>query len=265
MSAKQITLVTTMFLLAFLCGALLNVPAIQLFHFIQLPPNVAVAGVEGSVSKGRVSRLEVQGYPISGLSFELKPTCFIKLAICYQASSDEEGIYLNLERSLLSASLQIYDSQVDIPNTVFTKIPNLLVKPGGAFSINIAQLEFDGAQKLEALSATVDWNKASIEGEKQVIGNYAAEVSSSSNGLEIKISDRDSLLGIQGSVNVSWKGQYETDLELEHKPGLNPSLISVLDMSAQKSGLNQFRIRKKGVLPANALTRIGRFLPTSKK
>ncbi len=265
MSAKQITLVTTTFLLAFLFGALLNVPAIQLFHFIQLPQNVAVAGVEGSLSKGRVSRLEVQGYPVSDLTFELKPTCFIKLAICYQAISDEDGIYLNLERSLLSASLQIYDSQVDIPNTVFTQIPNLLVKPGGTFSVKIAQLELNAAQKLEALSATVDWNKARIEGEKQVIGNYAAEVNSSSNGLDIKISDRDSLLGIQGSVNVSWKGQYETDLDLEHKPGLNPALVSVLDMSAQKSGLNQFRIRKKGVLPSNVLSRIGRFLPNSKR
>lgn len=263
MSGRQITLAMVLFLIAFLIGALINIPAIQLFHFIQLPQNVAIEGLQGSLTNGKISRVEVQGYPMSDLAFKLQPECLIKLSICYQISSDEDGILLNLERSLLGQSMQISDSYIEIPDSIFTKIPNLLVKPTGDFSVQIGALRIDQAQKLEVLSAQVKWNKAGVAGEKQVIGNYTANITTSHDGLDVQLSDRESLLGVQGNVAMNWQGQFETDLELEHKAGLNPSLISVLEMSAQKSGLNQFRIKKKGVLPANILRQIGRFLPNN--
>ena len=265
MRGRHIILVMIAFLLSLLVGAILNVPAVQLLRFVQLPQHIAIAGVEGTVTHGKIGRILVQGYPVSELSFNFKPACLLKLALCYRLTSDEDEILLNLERSLLGQSTYLTDSYAAIPNSIFLKIPNLLVKPSGDFSVKVRELQINDARKLEQLSALVEWNNAGIEGEKQVLGNYTADISTSSGGVEVTMSDRDSLLGMKGSVNMNWRGQYETDLEFEHQSGLNPSLISVLEMSAQKSGLNRFRMKKKGVLPPNILRQIGSFLPNNNR
>ncbi len=261
MTRKQISLASASFVLAFLIGALINIPAIQVMSLITLPKQLAYQGVQGSVTNGKVDRIEVQGYTISNLKFHFQAICLLKIAACYQLSSDEDGVLLNLEYSLLSQDIGISDSYIDLPGSIFDGIPNMLVKPAGDFRIEIGQLQLSSDQKLTDLKALLKWNNAGIKGENQVIGNYAASVSNSKEGIDALLSDHNSLLGLKGNVTLNWNGNYETDLELEHKPGLNPSLISVLDVSAKKSGLNQYRMKQKGVLPANLLNLLARFSP----
>jgi hypothetical protein len=259
MTRKQIFFISALFLLAFLTGAVMNTPVVQLFHLITLPKQVAFQGLQGSVTNGKVDRVEVQGYLISSLEFHIQPACLLKLAICYQLSSDEDGMLFNLERSLLSQNTFITDSYVDLSNSVFDDIPNLLVKPAGDFRIEISQLQLNSNQKITDLNALLKWNNAGIQGESQVIGNYRAELSSTKEGISVVLSDQNSLLGLKGNVNLSWQGNYDSDLEFEHKAGLNPSLLSVLDMSARKSGLNRYKLKKKGVLPPNITNQLRRF------
>jgi hypothetical protein len=263
MTVKQVSLGIILFLLALTLGLIVNFPVIQLFHVVKLPGNVAVDGVNGSIIDASVERLQVDGYPMSGINFKFEPGCLIKLAICYQVSSDEEGMLLNLKRSLLSQNIAISDSYIEIPPLVFDRIPNLLVKPAGDFQVNIDNLEFNSDMKLEVLNATLDWNNAGVEGEKQVIGNYTAQLTQDAQGIKAILSDHDSLLGVKGNVVLSWRGEYDADLEFQHKSGLNPSLLSVLDISARKSGLNQYRLKKKGMLPGNLIKPIMQLAPVT--
>jgi hypothetical protein len=265
MTRKQLSLVGALFILAFLLGAVMNTPVVQLFHFIKLPKQVMYQGLQGSVTKGKVDKVFIQGVTISNLEYHFQPSCLLKLAVCYQLSSDEDGILLNLQLSPITQSTQVSDSYIDLPNTVFDNIPNLLFKPAGDFRIEVGQLGLDSNQRLTDINALLIWNNAGIQGEKQVIGNYAAEITNSKDGINALISDQNSLLGLKGNVSLSWKGSYAIDLELEHKPGLNASLISFLDVSAKKSGLNLYRMKQNGILPANILQIFGRFSPDSNK
>jgi hypothetical protein len=261
MTRKQITLTSALFLLVFLIGTVINTPVTQLFHLIHLPKQVAIQGLQGSITKGKVDVVEIQGYTIFGLHFHLQPACLLKFAVCYQLSSDESGLLLNLDRSLITQSTNVSDSYIDLPSTTFDNIPGLLVKPAGDFRIEIRQLELNSEQRLADLSALVQWNNAGIQGENQVIGNYAADISTTKDGFSALLSDKNSLLGLKGDVTLSWKGSYVADLEFEHKAGLNPSLLSVLEMSAKKTRLNQFKMNRKGVLPPNILNQLQRFSP----
>jgi hypothetical protein len=261
MTRKQISFASALFILAFLVGAVINVPVSQLFHFVTLPNQVAYQGVQGSVTNGQVDIVGFQGHTISNLKYHLQPTCLLKIAVCYQLSSDEDGILLNVEYSLLFQSTRISDSYIDLPATVFDNIPNMLVKPAGDFRIEIGQLQLDSNHKLTDLNGVLKWDNAGVQGENQAIGNYVATLSNSKEGITALLSDQNSLLGLKGDATLNWNGNYEADLEFEHKPGLNPSLISVLDISAKKSGLNQYRLKKKGVLPANIFNQIKRFSP----
>lgn len=263
MTRKQISIAGGIFILAFVIGALVNIPVIQLLHIITLPKQLAYQGLQGSVTNGKVERIEFQGFSISNLEFQLQPGCLLKIAICYQLSSDEDGVMVNLERSLITQSTQVLDTTIELPASVFDSIPNMLVKPAGDFWVQIERLQLSADQKLTELKALLQWKNAGIQGEKQAIGNYAAEVNNTKDGLSAILSDQNSLLGLKGSVNVNWKGNYDIDLELEHKQGLNPSVISVLEMSAKKSGLNQFRLKQKGVLPANITNQLVRFSPSN--
>ncbi len=261
MTRKQITLSTALFVLAFLFGAVINIPAVQIMNFITLPKQVAVQGIQGSVTNGSVDRLDFQGYTISNVNFHLQPTCLLKISVCYQLSSDEDGVLLNLEYSLLTQSSDISDSYIDLPSSVLDNIPNLLVNPAGDFYIEIEKLQISNERKLTDLKALVNWNNAGIQGEDQIIGNYTAGITNSKDGLNASLSDKNSLLGLKGDVALNWNGVYEADLQLESKAGLNPSLLSVLDMSARKSGLNQYRLKKKGTLPAHISNQIKMLAP----
>lgn len=265
MTRKQITIASILFLLVFLIGVVINIPVNQLFHLVHLPKQVAIQGLQGSISKGKVDVVEIQGYPVFDLKYHLQSSCLLKLAICYQLSSDKDGILLNLDRSLLTQSTSVSDSYIDLPGTVFDNIPNMLVKPAGDIRIEITQLELNSNQTLADLKALVKWNNAGIQGEKQVIGNYAADISNTKEGLSALLSDKNSLLGLKGDVKLSWKGSYVADLVFEHKPGLNPSLLSVLDMSAKKSGLNKFKMSKKGLVSPNIIKQLGKFSPDRNK
>jgi hypothetical protein len=262
MTRRQTSIIIGIFVLAFLWGAFYNLPITQLLHFIKLPPQVAMQGVQGSITRGKVDIVEIQGYRISELEYHWTPGCLIKLTVCYQLYSYEDGILLNLERSLLSQNTLISDSYIELSSNILAGIPNLLVKPSGDFRVEIGLGKFDDSQRLTELKGRVLWNNAGVVGEKQVFGNYTADLVRAGEGIEVSLSSsQDSLLGLKGDIELNWNGRFDSDIMLENKAGLNPSLVSVLDISAKKTGLNQYHLQRKGVLPANIIKQMRAISP----
>ncbi len=265
MTAKQISLAIVLFLLTFLFGLVVNMPAIQLFQVIKMPEQVKIQGLQGTITSGQIDRMLIQGYSLSRVEYRIQSSCFFKLALCYQLLSEDDGLDINLQYSLLLQGIRITDSLIDLPASFFKMIPNLPVRPAGLFKINIENLQLDTAFKLEDIKAQVEWVNAGVQGEDQVIGNYMATIKPSRDGIDVALSDRDSLLGLKGSVSLNWQGEYDSDLEFQKRNGLNPSIVSILDISAKKSGLNQYRLKNKGRLPVNISSTWMKYAPNSQK
>lgn len=245
MNNRQVVWIGFLFLSTFAVNLVLNTPAIQLLRFIELPAEIGIHGVQGTIMEGRVDKISYESFDVLDVHFRLQPTCLFKISICYQINSEGGEILLNVERNLLTQRNSITDSLFKLDIEQLENIPRLLVQPKGQFDINIKNFESDDSSFFD-LEAIVDWINAGIEGEDQILGNYQAELTTEPGKLNIYISNSDSQLSVAGSIHVKWNGSYTLDLGFESRETLNPSVISILDMMTKKVDLNRYVIKRTG-------------------
>lgn len=252
MKRNQVVWIVVLFVVILLLSLMVNIPARQALRIIKLPPEVQIQGLKGTVSSGDIEVLAYQGYNLKNVHFDNQPVCLLKASICYRLYSDDHELLVNFEANPLTRRVSITHSKIKLRSQIFENIPKLLVKPRGQFYINIKDLILI-EMKLSALTASVQWMDAGIEGEDQIFGNYLANISQHSEQINIRLSDQNSLLSVEGDIDVKWNGRYQLDLKFETSPSLNPSVKSVLELSAKRTGLNRFSIKNSGVLPNKIL------------
>ncbi len=250
MSKKQALQTLAIFISVLLFSLFANLPARHVLQFVELPADIKIQGLQGSIMAGRVQALSYQKFHLIDVDFEIQPLCFLKAGLCYQLQSEDKELLVNFEVNLFSQNISINQSQIVLDSEIFKDIPQLLAQPKGQLAIEIENLTFADL-KISGLTAKVDWTGAGIQGEDQLLGNYSAQVVQQADGLNIKLSDQDSLLTLTGETDVKWSGLYDVDLKFETRPTLNKPVISVLEMTTKKSGLNQFSLKRSGkVSPA---------------
>jgi hypothetical protein len=260
MNRKQKSLVVVVFMLTLVVGLITELPVTQVFRVIQPPPGLDIRDLQGSITGGSIGSIGYQGYSLDDISYSLSLSCLIKASICYQLESPSQPLKLNIGQNLITRNIAIFDSYIQLGSDMVDAIPGLLVKPKGIFELNVEQITLVDL-KVSDLQAKIDWKEAGIEGEEQVLGNYSAVISRQKGLVNIQLSDSDSLLSLSGEANLRLNGQYDTDIQLASKPGLNPSINSALDMAAKRTGLNRFSIKQKGSVPSNMIQFLQYFQP----
>ncbi len=236
------------FVLSLLLFLLVNMPVRQLFRAVELPPDILVEGLEGTLLAGRIQRLGYRGVTLERLSYRLQPLCLLRLSLCYRLTDGDDDLLLNIAVSPWSG-LELGDSRARLPlSQIHPLVPGLLVKPTGELDLEISHATFDG-RRLSALEGTAYWRRAGIEGEDLVLGDFRADAERNEQGLQIRLADMPgALLGVEGELTLGER-DYRVDLQLEARAGLGESLRSSLELLAQKNGLNRYRIRRQGGLP----------------
>ncbi len=252
MSRKQLIWAIALFIISLIIFSISNIPARQVMRLVELPANIQIKGLNGSITNGNVEALRFQQFTLTDVDFNFQPLCLVKLSICYQLTSDDKNLKLNLETNLITQNSSISDSQIAIDATLFKDIPQMLVQPKGEMLVTIQSMALVDS-KINGLNATLDWPGAGIEGADQILGNYYASIVQQKDNLIVKLDDKDSLLSIKGDIDIKLNGQVDMKLKFETKPDLNKSVTSVLEMTTKKSGLNKYTLKKTGRLPANNL------------
>ena len=250
MSKKQKIWVMVVFLLVLLVSALANMPARQLYRIAQVPPLLNIYGLSGTVSDARIEQLSYQKLTLSDVRLVWQPLCLFKAAVCYHIQSPDKELQGDVQLSLLTGEVTLNRGRIVLDSSILQQFATLLVKPRGVFDIEVEKLQIKD-NKLLNLLAKINWLNAGVEGEDQLLGNYQALVTTAQDGLQVALSDNDSLLKMQGELRLLWSGEYNTDIKLEARPGLKPSIKSAVELMAQRSGLNRYSIRKKARLNAS--------------
>jgi hypothetical protein len=250
MSRKQKIWVSVVFLLVLLVSVVTNMPARQLYRVVQIPPSLKVYGLSGTVAHARVEQLSVQKFSLSDVRLDWQPLCLLKAAVCYHIYSDDKELQGILQLALMSGEMTLEQGRIVLDSQLLQQFTTLLVKPKGRFDIELETLSMKD-RKLLNLNAKINWLNAGIEGEEQLLGNYQALAVMTDEGFNIDLSDKDSLLKLQGEILLQWSGEYSADVKLEARPGLKPSIKSALELFAQRSGLDRYSIRKKARLNAS--------------
>ncbi len=250
MSKKQSFWVIAIFFIVLFGSLVISLPARHILQFVDIPAEINIQGLQGSITDGRVQTFSYNNFHLKNVDFNIQPLCFLKAGLCYQFQSTDKELLVNIEVNLLSQNVSFSQSQILLESDIFKDNPQLLAQPTGQLAVFIETLTY-GKSKITDLVAKVDWLGAGIQGEDQLFGSYNALMVKETDGLNVKLSDQDSLLSVVGDIDVKWNGQYDVDLKFESRPTLNKSVISVLEMTTKKSGLNRFSLKRSSkVSPA---------------
>ena len=258
MSRKQSLWLIIIFCITLLLSFIVNLPVRHILKFVQLPADIEIHGLHGTISNGMIEALRYQSFQLSDIDYEIQPLCLFTASLCYRFKSEDKELFLNTDFNLITQNSSISQSKILLNSDDFKDIPQLLAQPKGLLLVKLDRFTLVDAQ-ITVLEAKVDWLDAGIQGEDQLLGNYFAQISKETDKLSIRLNDKGSLLTVNGDIAVKWNGQYDIDLAFETKPTLNKAVISVMQMLTTKSGLNRFSIKRSGTLPARGLKHLKLF------
>ena len=242
---------TLFFILCLTIALLFNLPVQQVLPHVKLPPNIQLAGVNGTVLKGSAAEIWINDFPVRGIEYRYLPTCITELKVCYHIVYDEGDIRVAYD--VLNGDSEVSRSQVDYPVAQLLKLfPNTLpVKPSGRVQLQIDDLSML-QDKLLAVSGRFIWRDLGLndDGIKFDIGDYQIDFNGDPQKYDFVFSDLNAALDVSGDGTVDAKGVYEVDVRIEAESGIDPQVKSVLNMVAARTSVNKYRIEQKGRLPA---------------
>jgi hypothetical protein len=243
------------FLLCLVFALLFNLPIQQVLPHLKLPPNIRLVGVQGTVFKGTAQEIIIDQFPLRAVSYRNMPSCIALLEACYLISYEQGTI--QLAHDVLNGDTEITDTRIEYPVAELAKhVPNVPVDPVGRLELVIDNLSMVQG-KPTALNGKLIWRDMGIDndGDKINIGDYQVDFTGDQQQIDFKLSDLDASLGVAGKGEIKADGQYDIDIRIEAKTGIDPKVKNVLGLFTTKADYNKYRVEQKGRLPPN-LTRL---------
>ena len=250
---------TLFFLLCLTIALLLNLPVKQVLPHVQLPPTLQVAGVDGTVLKGSADELRINDFPVRGLKYRYMPSCIPKLKVCYHIVYDQGDIRVAYD--VLNGDSEVSRSEIDYPVTaLLSLLPDPLpARPSGRLQLYIDDLSMQ-QDKMVAVTGKLVWRDLGLDddGIKLNIGDYQVAFTGDPQKYDFIFSDLNASLDLSGKANVSAAGVYQVDVRIEGSRDIDPQVKSVLNLVAQRTGVDKYRIEQKGRLPNHVTKRLFR-------
>ncbi len=256
-SKVQLLIVSFMLLVISL---LVKMPVSHGLRLFTIPPAVSISGISGSIIQGHLDAVKVNGLTLQNINYSMKAQCLVNLKVCYQISSDDFALKVNLQFNPLSQVLSITDTQFQIHSASLEALPQLLVKPKGEFSVKINTIDISD-QVITALDSTLLWENAGIDGENQIVGDYIGHAVLKDKSIIVNFDDKNSLLTLDGQLAVNNEGQYQINMRFKSDPELKQSYKSALGLFTKRNGVDNFSISRAGILQTTTATLLGKYLP----
>ncbi len=242
------------FILCLSVSLLVNMPLVHILAKVEIPNQIRLASVQGTLLSGNIDALEVNGLQASHLHYQNDLGCLLRLHLCFQLDFDQ-GLG-RVSADLLNQNLTFSDTRISYPmEEIATLFPGLLVKPSGELEILIENLNLI-QQKLALKSGEVIWKHAGVVGDPIDLGEYRLTVNSAKQSYQFKLSDNKALLKVDGKGQIKSGGQYSLNVNIEAEPGLQQSIKSALEFIAKKRGLNKYTVNRTGHLSLQLLSQL---------
>ena len=204
---------TAIFLSSYIAFLVANTPLALVINNIQLPKNIALQGVSGSIWQGEIVRVTVNNNAIERVKttvsfwslFSLSPS--IQVAFGDAMLSGPEG-KLNLTVSseqLALTEVELFISANDIVKQLPLPIP---LSAQGNVELFLSELVIVTGNQLSCLKAQgdVSWSRAGVVALEQNIklGKFSAEISCNKGNLVTKVSPKNNLgLSFDGVLSLA--------------------------------------------------------------
>ena len=228
---------------------LFSVSVQQVLPHVRLPPSIQLAGVDGTMLKGKVSELRINDFPLRGVRYRYLPSCIPMLKICYHVVYNRGEIRLAYD--LLHGDSEASRGEIDYPVADLLRLlpVEAPANPSGSLQLRIDDLSMQ-ADKLVSINGSLIWNGLGLNdtGIKIDIGDYKVDFQGDPQSYEFTFSDLNAVLNVSGDGQISADGRYQVDVTIENDIGIEPNVKVVLKKVATPNGVNKYRIRQKGRL-----------------
>jgi len=242
---------TLFFLLCLLIALLFNLPIQQVLPHVKLPNTVRLAGVDGTIVRGKAREIRVDDFPFQDVSYRYLPSCIPLLKVCYQI--DYRRGKLRVAYDLLNGDTEMSDVRIGYDaGEVAPYVPNLPVNPTGRLELLVDDMSIV-AGRPTAVAGKLVWRDLGIDndGVRINIGDYQLNFDGDPKAYDFKLKDLDATLDVDGEGKVSANGEYQLDVRILTDSNLESHVRYVLNLAAKKSGPNSYRVEQRGRLPAN--------------
>jgi len=247
------------FLLCLVAALLFNLPVQQVLPHVQLPPNLQVAGVSGSILKGAAAEVRINDFPIRDIHYRYMPSCIPMLKVCYHIRYQRGEVRVAYD--VLNGDSEVSQSEIEYPVADLLKLlPNpVLVNPTGRLQLQVDELSMQ-QDRLIAVNGKLIWQNLGLNdnGIRIDIGDYQVDFRGDPKSYDFTFSDLDADLDISGDGTIDAAGNYEVDVKVESDTGIDSNVKSVLNLLARRESGNRYRIKQKGRLPAQATRQLFR-------
>ncbi|WOI37684.1 type II secretion system protein N [Alteromonas sp. CI.11.F.A3] len=198
-------------IVAFLIFAIAYMPAIQVIGRVDLPKNVSISGVSGTLWTGKAQTIVVNGLPINNVNWELSPLALLigNVSAHVKAGNIRDVNDIAFEGPFKTSLFNT--NKIETTNfSVYLPVDRVLaqvnlplpVNASGRFKVKLDELTF-GPQCV-ALQGTGDWLNAAVAGTQGPIdfGTYSAKLRCMGDDIGIVVSEPN-LLGLSIDAVVS--------------------------------------------------------------
>lgn len=197
--------------IAFIIFAIAYMPAVQVIGRIDLPKNIAISGISGTLFTGRAQTVVVNGLPINNVQWELNPLALLigNVSAKVKAGNIRDTHQITFEGPINTSLFNLERVETEY-FTLFLPVERVLaqvklplpVNAGGRFKVRLNTLVF-GPQCVE-LDGTGDWLNATVAGTQGPIdfGSYSAKLRCEGDDIGITVSEPN-LLGLSIEAIVS--------------------------------------------------------------
>ena len=242
---------TLFFLLCLVIFLLLNLPIKQVLPYVELPPSIRLAGIDGNILKGRAAEIVINEFPVRGVRYRFMPSCIPLLKVCYKVDYDSGRMQLAYD--VLNGDAEVSNSRVEYPVTaLLAQFPsNLPVRPSGSLQLEIDDMSMQGEQ-LVAVAGKLVWRDLGLndDGIRLSIGDYQVAFTGDATRYDFDFNDLNADLSLNGKGSVDAQGAYQLNLRIEGKSGIEPQVRSVLNLVAQRTSVDKYRVEQQGRLPS---------------
>ena len=215
-------------ILIYLVFLIAYMPASQVIGRIQIPANIALGPVSGTLWNGTAKSVEVNGLLINELDWQLSflPLLWGSVSLDLDAGNDRQSDEISFRGEITTnwSSFTRFDSDdfiIYLPTDQVlanVQLP-LPVKAGGRFRVIINELEFN--QRCQTLEANGEWLNAQVAGTQGSIqlGSFGAILSCVDNVIVADVAEPN-MLGlsliarVSGMRNISVTGRFKPDASL---------------------------------------------------
>lgn len=239
----------------FLGSAVLLAPADRLqAWFVPSDAAVRAQGLSGTLSQGRVTRLDVQGRPaLRNVSWTLQAWPLLLGRASFRLAGGADGMLLDGVATVVpSGTVTLRDFRLASPLTELLQAAGQGMLPvEGTLGMEVRQLKLrqrwpeqaQGTLNLRGLG----WR---LGREAVLLGDYEARLDNETAGVKLSVTTSSGALIVNGDARLGQDRSYDLDLKMRPQPNAPPMVANLVRNLGQPDSQGWYHLRRRGQLHA---------------